>query len=395
MQMMIMMQQMMKDERELIRAREKDRQEKEELERQQLRLDEKERREREEQDRQQRKIEENEKREKEEQERQLTRSMENERWKEEMELKRKKLDEQIRIEDLKARQIQRDEEEAVEREENRKLAELEKEASKKADQQKKSERLYQASKKIDKLLMRMPADGMEVPMFFRTVENYFNEFRIDEDLKVALLLPHLNEKATRVVIRLSEEQRSKYEEVKKQVLREFKLTPRVYRANFLDAIKGTSESWTQFASRLDILFGYYTEGRNVNNFNDLKNHIIADKMKDVMQLKLKEFIIGKEGLEWLPPGRLADAADTYVTNVMEGGNIQSTGGRDSGYNSGNAYGGVRRITTVGDIHQHCRETGDHSRVDHSSTDHKSIGHSSTDHDSRGKDQIVLTTAGMT
>ena len=132
MQMMIMMQQMMKEERELIRAREKDKQEKEELERQQLRLDEKERREREEQDRQQRKIEENEKREKEEQERQLTRSMENERWKEEMELKRKKLDEQIRIEDLKARQIQRDKEEAVEREENRKLAELEKEASKKA-----------------------------------------------------------------------------------------------------------------------------------------------------------------------------------------------------------------------------------------------------------------------
>ena len=81
MQMMIMMQQMMKDERELIRAQEKGKQEKEELERQQLRL------------------EENERREREEQERQLTRSMENERWKEEMELKRKKLDEQIRIEE--------------------------------------------------------------------------------------------------------------------------------------------------------------------------------------------------------------------------------------------------------------------------------------------------------
>ena len=36
-----------------------------------------------------------------------------------------------------------------------------------------------------------------------------------------------------------------------------------------------------------------------------------------MPVKIKEFIIGNEGNEWLTPKQLADRSDTYATNIQE------------------------------------------------------------------------------
>ena len=43
--------------------------------------------------------------------------------------------------------------------------------------------------------------------------------------------------------------------------------------------------------------------------------IVSDRMKNTMQYKLKEYILSKEGEEWLEPCVLAEAADVYVSNV--------------------------------------------------------------------------------
>ena len=45
----------------------------------------------------------------------------------------------------------------------------------------------------------------------------------------------------------------------------------------------------------------------VLNFDDI--------MKDTMSYKLKEYILSKEGEEWLEPCVLAEAPDVYVSNV--------------------------------------------------------------------------------
>ena len=37
--------------------------------------------------------------------------------------------------------------------------------------------------------------------------------------------------------------------------------------------------------------------------------IVSDRMKDTMPYKLKEYILSKEGEEWLEPRVLAEAAD--------------------------------------------------------------------------------------
>ena len=285
-------------------------------------------------------------------ERERIRAIEGERWRAEMELKQRKQDDQERAERARVQQAQDDKAEEVAREDAKRAADQEKETRRREEQNKKSERLHQASKKLDKLLPKMGVDGMEMPIYFRNVENYFREFNVDEDLKIALLLPHLNEKATRVVIRLDDTQRANYEEVKRQILREFKLTPRVYRTRFNEANKGVIESWTQFASRLDIMFTYYTDSRKVKTLAELRNLIIADKMKDVMPVKIKEFIIGNEGDEWLTPKQLADRTDTYATNIQETQQTwsrtrEASGAGTNGVNSQYSYSGMNHFSGRG------------------------------------------------
>ena len=128
---------------------------------------------------------------------------ERERWEVEMDLKRQALNvaqgirqENITREDteLRARDV---------RERELQAAADEKERLKREEQQKKSERLRRASKKLEKILPKMTVDELEIPMYFKTVENYFHEFEVEDDLKIALLLPSMNVKARKVITRLS------------------------------------------------------------------------------------------------------------------------------------------------------------------------------------------------
>ena len=127
----------------------------------------------------------------------------------------------------------------------------------------------------------------------------------------------MNEKARKVIARLSATQREDYEEVKKQVLREFKMTPRAYRMQFMESTKEATESWMQYASRLETILSYYMEGRSVETIEKMTQLIVSDRMKDTMPYKLKEYILSKEGEEWLEPRVLAEAVDVYVSNVGE------------------------------------------------------------------------------
>ena len=64
----------------------------------------------------------------------------------------------------------------------------------------------------------MNHEDMDVPIYFRTVEGYFRDFGMEEDLRVAILLPHMNEKARRITSMLSDAQRANYEGVKNTLL---------------------------------------------------------------------------------------------------------------------------------------------------------------------------------
>src|SRR6218665_4132744 len=107
------------------------------------------------------------------------------------------------------------------------------------------------------VLPRMPNDIMEVPLYFETVENAFRSFEVDIRYWVKLLLPLMTQRARIVINRVTFADRDNYNTVKGHLLKEFKLTPREYRSNFMDAKKTADETYTMFTARLKNLSNYY------------------------------------------------------------------------------------------------------------------------------------------
>src|SRR5260221_3596763 len=114
----------------------------------------------------------------------------------------------------------------------------------------------------------MGDDVLEMPMFFENVDRHFDSDGIDDDLRLPLINPYLLEKARRLLTRLSRDETDTYDKTKKELLTEFRLTPQKYRDMFRNATKERTESHVQFATRLQVLWKYYMNSREINEDYD-------------------------------------------------------------------------------------------------------------------------------
>ena len=57
----------------------------------------------------------------------------------------------------------------------------------------------------------------------------------------------------------------------------------------MESTKEATESWMQYASRLETILSYYMEGRSVGTIEKMTQLIVSDRMKDTMPYKLKEY----------------------------------------------------------------------------------------------------------
>src|SRR5260221_11570344 len=167
-------------------------------------------------------------------------------------------------------------------------------------------------------MYRMGDDVMEVPMFFENADRHFENNGIDDELRLPLINPYLSEKARRLLTRLARDETDTYDKVKKALLAEFRLTPQKYREMFRNATKDRNESHVQFATRLQVLWRYYINSREINeDYNRLCELMIVDKFKDVLMPNAREFIRNKEGEGWSPVQKIARMIDTYVNDFSE------------------------------------------------------------------------------
>jgi len=82
------------------------------------------------------------------------------------------------------------------------------------------------------VLPKMPSESAELPQFFETVEKLFVMYEVPGDVKVKLLIPLLTAQAKALVNRLTVDQMGQYDELKRFLLSEYRLTPREYKARF-------------------------------------------------------------------------------------------------------------------------------------------------------------------
>ena len=225
-----------------------------------------------------------------------------------LELMEKKieLEEARRVEDLARIQVKMEEErlrrEALERE-------------RRQEQESLVSKIKKIGDAMKHVLPKMPYDIMEVPLYFETVENAFNSFRVEQQFWVKLLLPLMTPKARTVLNRLSFADLDNYEKVKEHLLKEFKLTAREYRSRFVEAKKTVEETYTMFTARLKNLLNYYVRSRKVDkDYEKLFDLMVADKLKTCLPPGPLQFVLSKEGTDCFEASDVADLADIHVNN---------------------------------------------------------------------------------
>ena len=177
--------------------------------------------------------------------------------------------------------------------------------------------VYQAKLFSDALrgmMARMPSDPIEMMAYFRTVEKLFADFKVEETLKVHLLKPHLTEQARVLVAKMDPAKCSDYDEVKKLLLHEFKLSSSALLEKFNSLEPSANETYTLFGNRLMSVLTYYVENRNAKSYEQLMQLLVCDRIKSKLSQAALQHVLSLEHKAddgWLKLSELLEAVDLY------------------------------------------------------------------------------------
>ncbi|GFX86404.1 DUF1758 domain-containing protein [Trichonephila clavipes] len=113
--------------------------------------------------------------------------------------------------------------------------------------------------------------------------------------------------------------------MKQLVLKQFQPTPRVLLNQFRRSPKLPNENYVQFASRIKAMFDYYCKLRNVNEFIELCQLIVADQIINSLDQELTSYINIKMSENWYKPVRRGRELDLFMSSKVSSRNEIITG----------------------------------------------------------------------
>lgn len=171
--------------------------------------------------------------------------------------------------------------------------------------------IMQFSKMLANVLSRIPSEEEMVPGWFDTVESVWEAFKVPKNVQTMVLLPYLSERVRHIARDGETLGFLQYPEVKTKVLELLQLSPNEYRRLFINAKRKENEPWTQLAERVRGYLDYYIRSRKVENFGDLKELFIADRVKEILSEDAQAFVTLREGDDWLRTTGMAKWAQVY------------------------------------------------------------------------------------
>lgn len=102
--------------------------------------------------------------------------------------------------------------------------------------------MSQSAADLKAVLAPMPCLDAAVPAWFRTVDTLFTSFRIPASIQGPLILPFLTERMRSFVASQMVGSPFEYEDIKKKILKELRLTPSAFRKAFTTAVKTGDET---------------------------------------------------------------------------------------------------------------------------------------------------------
>lgn len=150
-----------------------------------------------------------------------------------------------------------------------------------------------------------------MPAWFRNVDTLFAKLEILEEVQGAVILPFLSQKTRAFVACHSDGEILSYPVLKKKVLNELRLMANEYKRLFFVTRRAEGESWNQFTTKIETYFYYYMKARKIETLEQLRELIIADRLKQIMADDLRTYVVQNETGGWLRPRELARLTDNF------------------------------------------------------------------------------------
>ena len=174
-------------------------------------------------------------------------------------------------------------------------------------------RFKRAKELVSGALGRMPDAARDLVKFFETAERFFKLYSIDADLQCPLLNTLLSDKAKQLLHRIPVDAIKTFDDLRTNLLREFKLTPQFYCEQFATSYKYKNDNFTQYATRVEVDFKLYLQSRKIQDgdYNQLRQLMIHDKFYQSIPAHLHDFATLCEMDGWVEAQKLAEKLDLY------------------------------------------------------------------------------------
>ena len=235
----------------------------------------------------------------------------------EMEMEKLRLEREKEKLDLERLRLKKDEEEEGKAVELRR-EELQRQKDRdKAEKDRLNSPVYKAKLFGDALrgtMSRMPQDAVELVPYFRNVEQLFSDFKVEPELKAHLLKPHLSDQARVLIARMDPAKASSYDEIKKFLLREYKLSAAALLEKYNSLKREAGETYTLYGNRMKSILLYYVESRKAMGYELLIELLVCDRMKSLLSYGAMQYILSLENQAtngWLRLDDLVTALDRF------------------------------------------------------------------------------------
>lgn len=168
-----------------------------------------------------------------------------------------------------------------------------------------------------------PARDDEWPLFFHQVERLFKVYDVPEGYKGRIMLHCLkgHVKTLNAVLELKDLE--DYSKIKEALMKEHQITPLQHKKNLEKCFKSSKETFAQYRVRIEAAWDLYLKSREVENFETLKELLVADRIKDELPSQVRSHVLLKEADGWLGVTELVQEIDNFLMSVPPGSQVAS------------------------------------------------------------------------
>ncbi|XP_065450170.1 uncharacterized protein LOC135983278 [Chrysemys picta bellii] len=160
------------------------------------------------------------------------------------------------------------------------------------------------ARSFDKCIMAPYKEGEDMDDFLEAFETACELHRVDPADRLRVLTPLLDPKSVALYRQLEEAEKGDYELFKKALLREFGLTPEMYRERFRGQDKTPEISYLQLAARMEGYASKWADGAQTKE--DLVKLLVLEQLYERCPSDLRLWLVDRKPENPRQAGRLAD-----------------------------------------------------------------------------------------